>query len=144
MPSVGGESQFLQLHCLSARIPDVQLLGRYFNDHFRFYFKIYRADLLSSTHVSTEWSFSTVQRTRQVFKVIWHEAASPPQTDGSIVFARWRQCALPLCLHIGVGATWQVQLNLCFFWPTRAHNPNGKSIGSAIFAQLKAECRYTL
>jgi len=29
-------------------------------------------------------------------------------------------------------------LNLCFLWPTRFHNPNGKSIGSVIFAQLTA------
>ena len=28
-------------------------------------------------------------------QVIWHEAASPPQTDGSVVFARWRQYASP-------------------------------------------------
>jgi len=35
--------------------------------------------------------------------------------DGSIVFARWRQCAL-LCGHIG--ATWRIRLNLCFLWPT--------------------------
>jgi len=31
---------------------------------------------------------------KQVVKVIWHKTASPLQTDGSIVFARWRQCAL--------------------------------------------------
>jgi len=61
--------------------------------------------------------------------------------DGSIVFARWRQCALPWG-HIG--ATWQIQLNLCFLRPTRVHNPNGKSIGLAIFAQLTAESPYTL
>ena len=29
----------------------------------------------------------------QEVKVIWHKAASPPHTDHSIVFARWRQCA---------------------------------------------------
>ena len=28
-----------------------------------------------------------------VIKVIWHKAASPPHTNGSVVFARWRQCA---------------------------------------------------
>jgi len=28
-------------------------------------------------------------------KVIWHKAASPQHTDGSIVFARRRQCAPP-------------------------------------------------
>ena len=39
---------------------------------------------------------ATVQRRRknkQVIKVIWHKAASPPHTDGSVVFFRWRQCA---------------------------------------------------
>jgi len=49
--------------------------------------------------------------------------------DGSIVFTRWRQCALP-CGH--TGATWRMRLNLCFLQPTRVHNPNGKSIGSAL------------
>ena len=44
-------------------------------------------------------------------KVIWHKAASSPQTDGKIVFARWCQCAVPL-EHIV--ATWRIQLNLCF------------------------------
>jgi len=32
-------------------------------------------------------------RIKQLVKVIWHKAASPPQTNGSIAFARWRQCA---------------------------------------------------
>jgi len=60
-----------------------------------------------------------------------HNTASPPQTDGSIVVARWRQCALP-CGHIG--ATWRLRLNLCFLQPTRVHNPNVKSIGSVTFS----------
>jgi len=42
----------------------------------------------------------------------------------------WCQCALPLG-H--VGATWRIQLDLCFLRPTRVHNPNGKSIGSTTF-----------
>jgi len=29
-------------------------------------------------------------------KVILHKAASPPRTDHSIVFVRWRKCALPI------------------------------------------------
>ena len=58
-------------------------------------------------------------------KVIWHKTASQPQTDGSIVFARWRQCAFP-CGHIST--TWRICLNLCFLRPTRVHNSNGKSI----------------
>jgi len=46
-----------------------------------------------------------------VVKVIRHKTASLPQTDGSVVFARWRQC-----LHMGghIGATWRIRLNLCF------------------------------
>jgi len=57
--------------------------------------------------------------------------------DGSILFARWRQSALP---RGHIGATWWIRLNLCFSWLTQVHNPNGKSIGSAIFAQLMEEC----
>jgi len=38
-----------------------------------------------------------------------------------------------------IGATWQIELNLCFLQPTQVHNSNGKSIGSAIFAQLTAQ-----
>ena len=56
----------------------------------------------------------------------------------SVVFARWCQCALP-CGHIS--ATWRTRLNSCFLWPTRVNNPNGKSISSAVFAQLRVECR---
>ena len=41
-------------------------------------------------------------------KVIWQKTTSLPQTDSSIVFARWRQCA-----HIG--ATWRIWLNLSSF-----------------------------
>jgi len=29
---------------------------------------------------------------KQVVKVTLHKATSSPHTDGSIVFARWRQC----------------------------------------------------
>ena len=38
----------------------------------------------------------------QMVQVIWHKAASPTHTDGSFVFARWCQCALPS--------------NTCFLW----------------------------
>jgi len=37
----------------------------------------------------------------------------------------------------GLPRTW-------FLGPIQAHNPNGISIGSAVFAQLTAECPYTL
>jgi len=34
--------------------------------------------------------------------------------------------------------------NTWFLRPIRAHNPNGISIGSAVLAQMTAECHYTL
>ena len=34
--------------------------------------------------------------------------------------------------------------NTCFLGPTRVHNPKGITIGSAVFAQLKAESACTL
>ena len=34
--------------------------------------------------------------------------------------------------------------NICFLEPTQVHNPNGISIGSAVYAQLTAESPYTL
>jgi len=40
---------------------------------------------------------------------------------------------------VHTGATWWIRLNLCFLRPTRVHNPNSKSIGSAASAQLTAE-----
>jgi len=55
--------------------------------------------------------------------------ASPPHMDDSIVFARRHQCAPPS--------------NKCFLGTTQVHNPNGISIGSAVFAQLTADCPYT-
>jgi len=61
--------------------------------------------------------------------------------EGSVVFVRWRQCALP-CGHIG--ATRRIRLNSCFLLPTQVHNLNGRLIGSADSAQLTAEYPCTL
>jgi len=36
-----------------------------------------------------------------------------------------------------------MRLNLCILRPTEVHNPSGKSIGSAVLAQLTAESAYT-
>jgi len=72
---------------------------------------------------------------RKVVKVIWHKTASPPQMDGLIILSRWRQCAFA---YGHIGATWWIRWNLCFLQPTRVHNPNGKSIGSAILAHVTA------
>ena len=67
------------------------------------------------------WQHGCTVARKQVVKVIWHEASTG---------------------H--VGATWRLRLNLCFLLPIRVHNQNGKSIGSAIFAQLALESPYTL
>jgi len=34
--------------------------------------------------------------------------------------------------------------NICFLGPVRVNNPNGTSIGSAVFAQFTSECRWEL
>ena len=64
------------------------------------------------------WSCISMTRTynnnKHVMKEIWQKTASRPGTDSSVVFARWRQCAVP-CRHIG--ATWRIQLNFASFGP---------------------------
>ena len=62
-------------------------------------------------------------------------------TSDSSLFARWvfsveagfeyptrKVCCIAITMHM-------------LPWPTQVHNPNGTLIGSAIFAQLTAECR---
>ena len=51
---------------------------------------------------------------KQVVRVISQKTASLPQTDSSVIFARWHQCAVP-CGHIG--AIWRIRLNLASFGP---------------------------
>jgi len=65
-----------------------------------------------------------------VVKVIWQQAASQPHMDGSMVFARWRQCPAPP--------------NICLLESTRVQIPSGISIGSAVFAGFTVERPYTL
>ena len=125
----------------------------------------------------------------QVVKVIWHEAASLPHVDGSVVFARWRQCAphiqkakngchgnVPWCRISAISAFCRLSTqtplitnclvaivhtkpiiailvpklvamttsvstagspsNTRFLRSILAHNPNGISIGVAVFAVL--------
>jgi len=45
---------------------------------------------------------------------------------------------------VHIAAIWQIQLNSCFLQPTQVHNPNSKSVGWAVSAQLTAESPYTL
>jgi len=76
-------------------------------------------------------------------------AASPPHTDGSVVFAKWRQCATHIqkakngC-HGNVPQHLWTPSNTSFLGPIRDHNPNGISIGSAVFAHMTTQCPYTL
>jgi len=63
-------------------------------------------------------------------EVIWHKVVLPAHMDGSIVFARWCQCA--------------PSSNAWFLGPTGVHIPYGILIGSAVFAQLIADCRGSL
>jgi len=72
----------------------------------------------------------------------------PPHLGiGNLVFANTTDSVVR---H--TGATWRIWWNLCFHHicqvcflrPTRVHNPNGKSISSAVSAQLTAESPYTL
>jgi len=104
----------------------------------------YRPDALPAAQrtVSKHWRQKHILL--QVVKVILHKATSPLQPDGSVVFTRWCQCALPWGHGGHIVATWWMWLNLCFLGPTWVHNPNSKSIGSAIFAQLTAESHNTL
>jgi len=46
---------------------------------------------MAYTYLNSTWL--ALLKKKQVVKVIWHKTASLPHTDGSIVFARWRQCA---------------------------------------------------
>ena len=77
----------------------------------------------NATHNAAFDEYAHHEKIKSVVKEIWHKAASPPHMGGSIVFARLCHCAPPS--------------NTCFF-PN--HIPNSISTGSAVFAQLTAEC----
>jgi len=78
--------------------------------------------------------------------------SSPPLFSAQLLWSRSPISAIDeLFLHrsrksvVGqTGATWLIRLNLCILRPTRVHNPNGISIGSAVFVLLAPECPYTL
>jgi len=62
---------------------------------------------------------------------------------GTLSQVHWRHLANTIEI-VHINATWQIWLNLCLIRPSRVHNPNGKSIGPAVSAQLTAESPYTL
>ena len=67
-----------------------------------------------------------------------HKAASPPQMDGSIVFAN-----LP-SRKSTLAPPSEQDWTSASFRSTQVHNANSKSINSAVFAQLTAERPYIL
>jgi len=75
-----------------------------------------------------------------MIELVFFPSAHPiPQPKGQI--DRFSRFHTAHCSVVGnIGATWWIWLNLCFIGPTRVHNPNGKSTGSAILALLTAEC----
>jgi len=76
---------------------------------------------------NSPFPWSDLGPTPQTHLARFSRFAGPPNMDRSIVFARWRQCAP----HVTHGS----------FHP--GPQPKRHSIGSAIFAQLTAECRQT-
>jgi len=67
-------------------------------------------------------------------QVILHKAASPPQTDGSTVFTRWRQCALPW-VHTSSQPRWQIDQFSRFLHSSRHKVPifhNGRPFPSKL------------
>jgi len=74
---------------------------------------------------TTETANGSVQHSlRQKVPILYNGRAYPPE--------------LPLPMGDGPA----VHVTQCFR-PMRAHNPNGTSIGSAVFAQMTTECYYT-
>jgi len=56
-----------------------------------------------------------------------------------------RQFAMGAPIHHNCIFPWGIwTCNTRCLWPMRANNPNGTSIGSTVFAQMAAECPYTL
>ena len=91
-------------------------------------------------HKTLQGTHSTafIKQVVKVISLISHKAALPQQTDDSTAFARW-------CHTYGhIGATWRMQMNLCFLWSTKVHNPNGKLIGSAVFAHGRKSLYFTM
>jgi len=76
---------------------------------------------------------------KQVVKVIWHKPASPPQTYGSIVFARW--CPPMRAYWHHLANTTELVVPLVH---PESTTKTGKWISWAISAQLMAKSPYTL
>jgi len=73
-------------------------------------------------------------KSKEVVKVIWHKAASPPHTEGSIVFARRRQCAPHLVHQTGIHTVpVMILLNRIEYIDRRTH-PAGMSWTGQFFA----------
>jgi len=56
-------------------------------------YAVLRCGLIIMTTKITNCVSTRSRNMHRVVKVIWKQAALPPHMDGSMVFARWRQCA---------------------------------------------------
>jgi len=98
------------------------------------------------------WHNPSHHKLQQMVKVIWHrphrrhrqmvQSYSPGGANVPPTWAHWHHLA-NMTEIVYIGAIWRIWLNLCFLRPIWVHNPNGKSISSAVSAQLMAECPYT-
>jgi len=77
------------------------------------------------TKTKTNWN--------KVVKVIWRKAASPPHTDGSVVFTRWRQCA-PHLVHPNRYPHRSDSACAESLWTYRPSIVSGHALGRPIFA----------
>jgi len=83
-------------------------------------------------------------------------AHSSPQSKWQMDrFSRFCTAYCRKCLYFTMGAPihqnyplpmgdLNLSCNMWYFRPMRAHNPNSTSIGSAVFAQMTAECLFSL
>jgi len=86
----------------------------------------YRPDALPAVQPTVWKHWRQKHILLQVVKVILHKATSPLQPDGSVVFTRWCQCAIPWGHGGHIVATWWIRLNLCFLWPLAHLSPQPK------------------
>jgi len=64
--------------------------------------------------------------------------------DGRVSGMAGHVLPLKIAPSNGGGVNFGPASNTCFLGPTQVHNLNGISIGSAIFAQMTAQCPYTV
>jgi len=91
------------------------------------------------------FSFFHLLRSNSLFKLrAWQSFDVRPHCRHRRTIQLYLPCGTNVQQGGHIGATRQIRSNLCFLQHTRVHSPNGKSIGSAVSAQVTAESAYTL